>query len=480
MDIKDSNEVSQGEPLESANLRTEIKKIPKKEGIFSLRFIPKNRPTSRADIPSEQESAARSEVEVRVTNDGLQLIRSIGLDQTFANMQDPKNWGGEEIGRGTESIVSRTELGGRMCVIKRPNVAASESIAEREAILSVSFSAANYEANLGNTTQIANILSSVKDHFSTFQLGDSPREYIAAGKNFGIEEYLAGDTVLDVMNFVRSDSSDDEMYQGFTKAHWREWYAAFDKEAERLEDIFFLLRYEQERNGHPFNIYKELDVHPGNFKIRSIDPSTGIPTLALMDQVDPSPIAQGGAAFDNQMMDSGTRYISQSQQYEHDPLLIALRGDDQTAQRLKEERIHQEQGRQERESRDMRLVVVRRLAALYKVGEQSNFDFHESPLRYPDESIYDLGDLLYHLDSDSEERENRIFQFLATLRPIPQEVSTLTGRSQLESLLGNQDVVRDLRLMDFMADRRVQNVCSILPDGAFGEFVQILIDGELP
>lgn len=261
---------------------------------------------------------------LHVSEHGLGLLEDIGMETVYERIKNPDLWEGEVIGEGSESLVRKIELAGRTCVVKTATTdEKTKNLLQRnQYMLRVNYTSANYLGNFGNQTQIGTMLQEGSSHFDTFTVDSPPTEYLAAD-TFSIEEYRESTNVGEIKTFIETDSTKNEKYLGFDRSHWQNWFERFEAERTKIEDIFFLVFYQQKDR---FSIFKEVDLSYGNFLITDVDPSTGMPKLSLTDQNDDKAAPGAGAGWDIKDMEDDATYKKLLPIYQNDPFLHYLQG----------------------------------------------------------------------------------------------------------------------------------------------------------
>jgi hypothetical protein len=243
---------------------------------------------------------------------GLSLLRDLGeysaVAAVCANPADIP--GATFVGGGSESEVYRADLAGRDCVIKVVNHAEITEMTERD-IFRHTFHDPNYLYKFGNTRRIHQLLAGAPVAPDTFILGEPITEYFA-GKTFTAEQFVDGVSIKGMKEFYEQAEGDAPM-GGIPKALWDDWYARFDAERTKLQEIFFAA-----------GMRDEIDFNDPDWMITGFDEASSRPVLTLIDQY-PALMTRGGDAqtFDDVQYEHFSRLYSEK--YRDDPYVAYLR-----------------------------------------------------------------------------------------------------------------------------------------------------------
>jgi len=264
---------------------------------------------------------------VYASEEGISLLRDVDAGWLREHIFDPSAWNGVKIGEGNESVVyDAPSFGGKHCIVKLSNTTSIEQH-NRARGLKPSLFLPNYLETFGHTREVTELVTALNARypFSSFHLATMPHIEYIAGKDFLIEAYEEGDTVDDIKKFLDSDDPiQDQMYQGFDKEHWRKWYTEFERELNRLGELFFMVQQERFKSNKKPGVFVFGDFAEQNLKIKQIDPRTGIPTILPIDQVPP---LKGATATDDTptLMENENTYDELQSKYANDPALSFLR-----------------------------------------------------------------------------------------------------------------------------------------------------------
>ncbi len=257
---------------------------------------------------------------------GTELIDRVGLLAVRELMIKPETAGGAVIGEGSESIARRLEFADRDLVVKYTNDA---GIAELQTsygrLLRTNFARPNYLYKFGGTETINKVLRDLPLQPNNFVYAGKQDEYFAS-MNVLVEDYVAGESLAKiVLKATRPNDFKDRVadFQGQTPEYWLEWLKDFDAYVETVNTLFFIAKCEQNHNNKSFP-FDKLDTSYGNWVVQGIDPRSGHPKLALIDQ-SPAPITVDSTAWLVHGIDDQWRYEELSKIYANDPTLAFLR-----------------------------------------------------------------------------------------------------------------------------------------------------------
>jgi hypothetical protein len=197
---------------------------------------------------------------------GRDIIDALGYNFFFSDVYNPKKYGGEVIGEGSESIVYRVNFAGHECVVKLINKKGIEKMNEFGRMWRVSYIPPNYLYKFGKTEVVTSMLKVLQNDtpFRSFEIAGCPKDYIC-GKEFMIQEYVPW---ADLQKFEKQELLNSN------------WVKTFKEEISELEDRFFVTERERPYSpGVDFNL-QDWIVFEENLQLSS----DGRLKLYLVDQ----------------------------------------------------------------------------------------------------------------------------------------------------------------------------------------------------